>query len=156
MIDVRLACPACGTNLDGQVESGGIECACGQRIPLDVSSIEASSLTHCPNCGTADLYLQKDFPHQIGVAIVVIGAIVATIFWARYSWVGTFATLFLCGAVDAVLYYTRKNVLVCYRCLAQYRGTVEREGHRPFDLGIGERYRQERIRIDQHRRAQAP
>ncbi len=42
-----------------------------------------------------------------------------------------------------------KDVLVCYRCNAHYRGFVSQARHQPFDLGIGERYRQEKARREQ-------
>ena len=41
------------------------------------------------------------------------------------------------------------DAVVCYRCNAHYRGVVPRDAHRPYELVIGERYRQERIRREQ-------
>jgi hypothetical protein len=41
------------------------------------------------------------------------------------------------------------DALVCYRCNAHYRGLAASPEHRPFELVIGERYRQERIRREQ-------
>jgi hypothetical protein len=52
-----------------------------------------------------------------------------------------------------VLYYTVPDVTICYRCSSQVRGDGSNPDGRwqPFDLAIGERYRQERIRA-QHLR----
>ncbi len=51
------------------------------------------------------------------------------------------------------LYYRVPDVTICYRCLGQYRGEGSNVGgrFRPFDLAIGERYRQERMRAEQLR-----
>ena len=43
------------------------------------------------------------------------------------------------AAFDGLLYLWVGDVLVCYRCGAQYRGLPPRETYKPFDLGIGER-----------------
>jgi hypothetical protein len=48
-----------------------------------------------------------------------------------------------------LLYLVVGDVLVCYRCGAQHRGVAPSPAHQPFDLGIAERYRQERIRREQ-------
>jgi hypothetical protein len=36
--------------------------------------------------------------------------------------------------------------VVCYRCDAHYKGFKATDEHKPFELTVGERYRQERIR----------
>ena len=45
------------------------------------------------------------------------------------------------------------DVTICYRCSCQVRGAGSNPDGRyqPFDLAIGERYRQERIRAQQLR-----
>jgi hypothetical protein len=45
------------------------------------------------------------------------------------------------------------DVTICYRCWCQVRGEGSNRERRfaPFDLGIGERYRQERIRAGELR-----
>lgn len=146
-------CPRCGlpTSVDPTtaIEVG---CACGWRESIDASALRDDRVERCPFCGTTDLYVEKDFPHRVGVVIVALGVILATIAWANYWWVGTFGALFLFGVLDAILYYTRKNVTVCYRCLAQFRRAAANPAHLPFDLAIGERYRQERLRKRKLRR----
>ena len=51
------------------------------------------------------------------------------------------------------MYHQVGNVTICYRCLCQLRGAgTNPDGrYRPFDLAVGERYRQERIRAEQLR-----
>ena len=55
--------------------------------------------------------------------------------------------------LDLVMYHLVGDVTICYRCLSQMRGAgTNPDGrYRPFDLAIGERYRQERMRIEQLR-----
>jgi hypothetical protein len=156
MITARFDCLACGQTRDlADVGSGTASpCACGEQSPPNQAAIDGGRLLRCPLCGTDDMYVQKDFPERVGVAIVVTGVVLATIAWARYSWFGTFGVLFGAFAIDWILFHTRKDVTVCYRCLAQFRDAVENPAHRAFDLGVGERYRQERIRKEELRRQQ--
>ena len=53
------------------------------------------------------------------------------------------------AAFDGLLYLWVKDVIVCYRCAAHYRGAAGNNAHQPFEITIGERYRQERIRREQ-------
>jgi hypothetical protein len=102
----------------------------------------------CPWCLTTDLYLQKDFPQGLGLVIVLMGFTISTVFWYDEMPLATFAVLLASAVVDGVLYYTVPDVTICYRCSCQARGGGSHpDGRfRPFDLAIGERYRQERIR----------
>jgi hypothetical protein len=51
--------------------------------------------------------------------------------------------------IDGLLYLAVGVVVVCYRCGAHHRGFAPRPQHGPFELSIGERYRQERLRREQ-------
>lgn len=132
--------------------SSAFHCGCGYEQTAHAGSIDAGVIRFCPHCKTEEMYVQKDFPERVGVAIVVVGFIAATVAWAYYSPLATFAILFASFGIDALLFYTRKEVTVCYRCLAQFRGMAENKDHRAFDLGIGEKYRQERMRIADRQR----
>ncbi|MEO6808271.1 MAG: hypothetical protein ABI353_04080 [Isosphaeraceae bacterium] len=111
------------------------------------------SLTACPWCSTEELYIQKDFPHGLGLAIVVSGFAVSTVFWYFYLPVLAFAVLLSTAALDVMLYYFVPDVTICYRCLSQIRGpgSAPEDRFRPFDLEVGERYRQERLRVEELR-----
>jgi hypothetical protein len=110
-------------------------------------------LDACPWCLTTDLYVQKDFPQGLGLLIVLVGFAISTVLWYYEMPIATFAVLLASAFVDGVLYYTVSDVTICYRCLCQVRGPGSHpDGRfRPFDLAIGERYRQERIRAQQLR-----
>lgn len=126
---------------------------CSLNRELNRAATSDGRLTSCVWCATDDLYIQKDFPHNLGLAIVLAGFAVSTVFWALYMPIPAFAVLLLTAALDVVLYYVVPDVTICYRCLAQHRGPgTQPEGRfAPFDLAIGERYRQERIRVEELR-----
>jgi hypothetical protein len=110
----------------------------------------------CPWCATPDLYLQKDFPQGLGLLILVIGFAISTVFWYYQMPLWTFGVLLASVALDWWFYYRVGDVTICYRCLCQIRGlSAGGTRFRPFDLAVGERYRQERLRIEELQQARA-
>jgi hypothetical protein len=102
-------------------------------------------LRACVLCGNEELYKKKDFPHWLGLTILVIASVAFLIGQAFYwKWL---AWTFMLGlaSVDALLYVMVSDVVVCYRCGAHHRG-VPSGSHQPFDLSVAERYRQARLR----------
>jgi hypothetical protein len=126
---------------------------CGQPRALRREAFEAAGLRRCGWCGCDDLYLQKDFPQGLGLAIVVVGFAISTVFWYYEMPIPAYLVLLASALLDMVLYYRVPDVTICYRCLGQYRGAGSNPDRRfqPFDLAIGERYRQERLRVEQLR-----
>jgi hypothetical protein len=128
------------------------ECSgCEHRVHVAVGD---PALPHCVICGCTELYKKKDFPHWLGMSILV-GACLASIY--TYFWYDkwlTWAILIGSAVLDGVLYLSVGDAVVCYRCDAHYKGFTPAQSHRPFELTIGERYRQERIRAEQHKPAQ--
>ncbi len=108
----------------------------------------------CPWCATEDLYIQKDFPQGLGLFIVIVGFVISTVFWYFEKPLFTYLVLLASALLDMVLYYRVPDVTICYRCLSQVRGpgTNPDSRFRPFDLAIAERYRQERLRIEEIRK----
>jgi hypothetical protein len=121
---------------------------CGAVHPIHEEAIAEGRLEGCPWCRTAELYVQKDFPQAIGLAVVIVQFAVATVFWYYERPLWTYAILLGSALLDWALYPHVPDVTICYRCSSQVRGEGSNpDGRlRPFDLGIGERYRQERIR----------
>jgi hypothetical protein len=159
-MELTFTCPACGaigrlSPLDG---AGRAVCTrCGHARALHPEATSASRLDACPWCATTDLYIQKDFPQGLGLAIVTVGFAISTIFWYYEMPIPTFGVLIASALIDLALYYTVGDVTICYRCLSQVRGDGSNPDRRfrPFDLAVGERYRQERIRAQQLRERQA-
>jgi hypothetical protein len=105
--------------------------------------------TPCAACGNAELFRKKDFPHGLGMAILVGAFVTSTItYWLYDKWL-TWAILIGSAAFDGLLYLWVKDVIVCYRCHAEHRDVAQPERVAPFELTTHERYRQERIRLEQ-------
>lgn len=109
-------------------------------------------LTRCIVCPSTDLFVRKDFPQGLGVAIVVLGFAVSCITWYLYMVMATFAVLFATALADLALYLIVGDSLVCYRCRARYRDVDEIDQHEHFDLETHERYRQHAARLAQTER----
>jgi hypothetical protein len=155
-MELTFACPEC--RLVGQVPaledaSQAVCRRCGTVHPLHQEAVLDGRLDACPWCLTTDLYTQKDFPQAIGLLIVMAQFAVSTVFWYYEMPLATYAVLIASALLDWALYPRVPDVTICYRCSCQVRGTGSNPDGRvqPFDLGIGERYRQERLRAGQLR-----
>jgi hypothetical protein len=153
-MELTFECPRCETSpVVESVESAKeVKCAsCGDARSVRAESFDGALLRSCALCATTDLYIQKDFPHVLGLTIVITGFVSSTVFWYFRMPIGAFAALLSTAALDFALYYLVPDVTICYRCLSQFRGAGSNPDGRfqPFDLAIGERYRQERLRIEE-------
>jgi hypothetical protein len=110
---------------------------------------EGDPLHACAVCGNSELYKKKDFPHWLGLTILTVACAGSFIpYWLYHQWL-TWTILIGSAAFDGLLYLWVGDVVVCYRCQAHYRGSLPGAEHKPFELGIAERYRQEKIRREQ-------
>jgi hypothetical protein len=121
------------------------------RVPADVDP----ALDECPLCGGHELYKKKDFPHKLGMGILVAACMASCVTTLLYQWWLTWGILIGSAAFDGTLYLLVKDVVVCYRCQAHFHGVPVREHHQPFELTIHERYRQEKLRREQLQEAAA-
>jgi len=149
-VKLRFACPGCGC--PGKIASpwrAGWRCpACGHRLTIDPGT-EATGLAECALCRCSELYQKKDFPHGLGMAILTVACLVSFITYGLYEKWLTWAILIGTALFDGLLYLWVGDAIVCYRCHAHYRGAMPGAAIGPFDLGLAERFRQERIRRDQ-------
>lgn len=150
-MELTFACPACERvgHLRAVEDADRAICArCGHEHTLHPGAIVDSRLESCPWCATAELYTRKDFPQAVGLAIVIVQFAISTVFWYYERPLATYAILLASALIDWALYPRVPDVTICYRCSCQVRGDGSNpdDRYRPFDLGIGERYRQERIR----------
>lgn len=120
---------------------------CDRRVPL--ASQPDAQVAECAVCGNHELYRKKDFPHNLGMTILVLACVVSFVTYGWYEVWLTWAILIGTAAFDGLLYLLVGDAVVCYRCHAHYRGIPKGTAHAPFDLGSAERYRQERIRREQ-------
>ena len=154
-MQTAFSCPKC----DGAVSSEfsdattSLTCShCGQELSIPAGAVVAGRVERCLACPSKDLFLRKDFPQRLGVAIVVVGIIISTATWAMERPLLTYAVLFATALIDLVLYVTMPDALMCYRCGALYRGCDLTE-HEGFNLETHERYRQQAARLAERKGA---
>ncbi len=132
--EIAFSCPACGgeavSALDGQGRCRG----CDAPAPLAISAelAETRLIERCPACDGVQLYVQRDFNQRAGLVVVLIGAALAPFTF--------YVSLFVAGAVDALLYVLLPEITVCYRCQAHLRGFRRNPRHQAFDLHVAEQY----------------
>ncbi|HEX6884251.1 MAG TPA: hypothetical protein VF530_12810 [Planctomycetota bacterium] len=93
----------------------------------------AGGLAGCLVCGHPELYTARDFPRRLGIAIVVLAAVLAPFTW--------YLSLLVAALVDALLYRAAGRVVTCYRCGTEHRGFAQEPRHPRYDLTIAERLR---------------
>jgi len=150
-VKVRFDCPSCEVPGRLTIPGPAWQCpACDHLVQAD-SRVTADSLPVCAICGHGELYKKKNFPHQLGLTILTIACIASFVTYLSYEKVLTWAILGGTAVFDVVLYLWVGDAVVCYRCGAVHTKIMPGDEHKPFDLGISERYRQERIRREQLR-----
>ena len=107
-----------------------------------VSSSQQNRLTQCPECGCKDLFIRKDFPQKLGLAIVIVAAIAFLVLAARpHTFYLGALVLVAAAALDALLYLFVPKITVCYKCRATFRSRLLNPDHHGFELAVGEKYR---------------
>jgi len=149
-VQVVFDCPKCLKS--NVVEAGAAVAAvacrhCGWSRPVAEGDVAADSPKACLVCGCTDLWRQKDFPQQMGVAIVGLGIVASTVAVAMMRPMLALGILMAFALADMLLYAVMRDVLACYRCHARYRFVGSTEDHPKFNLEVNERYRQEAVRL---------
>jgi ribosomal protein S14 len=124
----------------GQTSVACPRCRSPISIELEVDSAQLKDLKKCPICGGQEFFIRKDFPQRLGLMLVVIFGVVATIFYYRENIVATCATLFGLVVIDAAIYLFVGKVTVCYKCRAEFRQVAYNPDHGGFDLATSEKY----------------
>jgi len=151
-MNVTYTCPKCEQLNRNDVDAStvALRCeACGQNLQIPPGAVEDHRVRRCLVCPSTDLFVRKDFPQRLGVAIVVVGFVASSVAWYGYHMYLTFGILFATALVDVLLYALVGEGLMCYRCGAMYRGFDNIEEHGAFDLEIHERHRQQVARLSQ-------
>ncbi len=140
-------CPACDASLPVRVGEAGTAITCGRcrrDIPLDVSDAVRvdRAVDRCPTCSGQEFYTRKDFDPKVGLTVVIVGAAVSAVFY----WFGrdlvAYSILGGAALVDLVVYGRLKDITVCYRCHAEFRGAYTRAAP-AFDLHTADVLEQE-------------
>ena len=151
-MEVNFRCPSCEKLGRRRIDEETTELTCDhceQRYQVPSGAVGEQSIARCVICRSHDLFIRKDFPQRLGVAIVVIGSLASCYAWYRHQVFLTFGILFTTAAIDVLLYLLVRDAVVCYRCGAHYRGCDEWDSHGDFDLEVHERYRQEAAREEE-------
>lgn len=131
-------CPGCNAALPfgaadapGRIRCGG----CGREVSISVSDAvrEDTAVDRCPVCEGSDFYVRRDFDPQTGLAFVIAGALVSAVFYYFDQDLIAYSVLAAAVVVDLLVYRRLKDVTVCYRCHAEFRGQYPRTAE-PFDL----------------------
>jgi hypothetical protein len=160
---ITYACPACHatTSTDGIESRDSLECtACRAVLPMPPDAFAGHEqgdtrpprLQRCLACPSLELFVRKNFPQRLGVAIVVAGLAASCVAWANRELLITFGILFGTALLDVLLFFFMPNCLSCYRCGARYTGDgVASDADDPadgghqfgaFDLETHEKHRQ--------------
>ena len=133
--EIAFPCPGCGAEALSGLDGRGRCARCGAAPTLEPSESlrERRTVDLCPACGGTQLYVQRDFNQKAGLAIVVLGAVLAP--FTPY-----YASLFAAALIDAGLYAALPEITICYRCQAHFRGFARNPAHEAFDLHIAEQY----------------
>jgi hypothetical protein len=149
-VNVSFACPACDhpARLPTPLPADWQCPVCDHLLRLSPPPADGT-LPACVVCGNRELYRKKDFPHSLGLTILTLACLGSVVTYAFYQPWLTWTILIGSALFDGLLYLWVGDVSVCYRCGAHYRGLPGHAAHPPYELGIGERYRQERLRREQ-------
>jgi hypothetical protein len=137
-MQILAKCPQCDASLPVSAADApsAIKCGgCGRELPLAFSdALRADqSVDRCPVCVGTDFYRRKDFDPKVGLAFVVLGALISAVFY----WFGrdfiAYGILGGAALIDLLVYRRLKDITVCYRCHTEFRGAYP--GTAPgFDL----------------------
>ena len=133
--EIAFRCRQCAAEAVAGSDGRGRCPACGSPAELSVSASlrDQRIVDRCPACAGEQLYVQRDFNQKAGLAVVVVGGILAP-FTPYYS------SLVVAALVDAGLYALLPEITICYRCQAHFRGFARNPRHQAFDLHVAEQY----------------
>jgi hypothetical protein len=156
-VNVTFACPVCERTARLELPAPvPWQCPSCDELPQLADQPQCDALSACCICNNAELYKKKDFPHWLGMTILAVACLGSIIpYWLYHQWL-TWTILIGSAVIDGLLYLWVGDVVVCYRCQAQYRGLQASAQHKPYELGTAERYRQERLRREQLQAAKRP
>ena len=148
MLDLRARCtnPDCRRTARAQIASPGPNelrcplCSSTQSVEIDPALAAEGRLEKCPLCTGREFFVRKDFPQQLGLAVVIIAGLLSCIFFYQKQMLWVWAVLGGAVLIDAALYFVTGIVVVCYRCRAEFRGLPYNPDVKPFDLATSEKY----------------
>jgi hypothetical protein len=146
-MEIVAKCPKCDAGLPVRAEDvpAAIKCGrCGRDIPLSISeALRADrAVDRCAVCDGADFYTRKDFDPKVGLAVVIVGALISAVFYWYERDLIAYSILAGAALIDLVVYGRLRDLTVCYRCHSEYRGAYPRTAP-AFDLHTADVFEQE-------------
>jgi hypothetical protein len=137
-MQVTARCPGCNAALpfDGSTAPSRIRCGrCSREMPVVVTDAlrSDSSVDRCPICEGGDFYVRRDFDPKVGLTFVIAGALISAVFYWFNRDLIAYSILAAAVVIDLLVYRRLKDVTVCYRCHAEFRGPYPRTAA-AFDL----------------------
>ena len=135
--EVNFRCRRCGRGLWLRPATGvgDVACArCGEGHRVDpLAAVDPEGvLARCSVCACDRMYRQRDFNRRLGLAVVVVAAILS---------IPTRGLSLLAAAgIDLGLYLLLPEIMLCYHCEAIHRGFRRAATVGAYDLATGERY----------------
>jgi hypothetical protein len=131
-------CPQCDAALPVAAATAPpeIKCGkCGRTMPLAISDAVRADreVDQCPVCQGGDFYIRKDFNPQLGLTVVIIGALISGVFYWFGQDLVAYSVLGGAALIDLFVYGRLKDITVCYRCHSEFRGAYARTAG-TFDL----------------------
>ncbi len=108
-VNATFACPACDAPVRVKVNGPlAWQCpACDHRLTLDPA--RDGRLSECLVCGNRELYRKKDFPHGLGMTILVVACIASAFAYGWYKPWLTWTILIGTALFDGLLYLSRED-----------------------------------------------
>lgn len=105
-------------------------------------------LRRCCVCGCRELFVRRDFPQLTGFIIVVLAAVVSLFLFASDQALLAMVVLGVVVVLDVVILLFTGRCQVCYRCRSEFRDAPIPRDQKPWQLAIGEKYRQQRLEAE--------
>ncbi len=133
-LSVTWLCPVCGIKQETEMTGDrSVTVRCNQGDFQWTFPPLANMGGYCPLCHRGELYRQKDFNPRLGVGIVLVAAVLA---WWTYG-----LSLVVAVLIDVWLYRKVPDVVICYFCLAHFRGLPNVSRYPGFELIKFDKYR---------------
>ncbi len=114
-------------------------CACDIALTVSHAMRREFTVDACAICRGRELFIRKDFPQRLGLAIVLVAGLSSIYFFAN-NFVVAYGILAAAVLIDVLLYLLIGKVTVCYACRAEYRKAHLNPAHEGFDLATSEKY----------------
>lgn len=121
---------------------GTIECPrCHQTHSMTITPAMRADNTpdRCAVCNGTEMFVRKDFPQALGVAVVVVFGLAALYFFTINVLIA-WSILVSAALIDLLVYLMIGQVTTCYACRAGYRKCNLNPAHDGFDLATAEKY----------------